>query len=104
MTSLNDSLYDVCRTKKSTKELWESLDQKYKIKEARAKMFVLGHFLNYKILDSKTVINQVQEIQVILHEIHSKRMERGEAFQVAVVIEMLPLIWKDFKNYLKYKP
>ena len=53
-------------------------------------MFVLGHFLNYKILDSKTVINQVQEIQMILHEIHSEIMKLSEAFQVAVVIEKLP--------------
>ena len=67
-------------------------------------MLVVGCFLDYKMVDSKTVINQVQDIQVILHEIHSKRMERGEAFQVAVVIEMLPLVWKDFKNYLTYKP
>ncbi|PKI75353.1 hypothetical protein CRG98_004237 [Punica granatum] len=30
-------------------------------------------------------------------------MALSESFQVAVVIEKLPLGWKDFKNYLKHK-
>ena len=25
------------------------------------------------------------------------------SFQIAVIMENLPLLWKDFKNYLKYK-
>ena len=45
--------------KKTTKELWESLDQKYKTKNARAKKFVVGRFLDYKMVDSKTVVSQV---------------------------------------------
>ena len=27
----------------------------------------------------------------------------SETFQVAAIVEKLPLIWKDFKNYLKHK-
>ena len=52
---------------------------------------------------SKTVVNQVQELQVILHDIHVKEMMLCETFQVAAIIEKPPLTWKDFKNYLKYK-
>ena len=53
--------------------------------------------------DSKIVANQVQELQVIIHEICVEGMVLGESFQVATVIEKLPLTWKDFKNYLKHK-
>ena len=63
----------------------------------------MGHFLNYKIVDSKTVINQVKELQVILHEIHVEGMMLSKTFQVATIIEKLFHAWKDFKNYLKYK-
>ena len=49
------------------------------------------------------MVSQVQESQVILHEIHSEGMIVSEAFQVAAFIEKLPLAWKDFKNYLKHK-
>ena len=50
----------------------------------------MGRFLDYKIVDSKTVVNQVQELQVILHEIHAEGMMLSETFQVAAIIEKLP--------------
>ena len=45
----------------------------------------------------------MQEIQLILHEIHAEGMFVSESFQVATIIEKLPSSWKDFKNYLKHK-
>ncbi|KAL0429714.1 UNVERIFIED_CONTAM: hypothetical protein Sradi_0597400 [Sesamum radiatum] len=52
---------------------------------------------------SKTVMNQVQEFQMILHDLHVEGMTLSESFQVAAMIEKLPPLWKDFKNYLKHK-
>ena len=63
----------------------------------------MGRFLDFKIVDSKTMASQVQELQVIIHEKHVEGMVLGESFQVAVVIEKLPSACKDFKNYLKHK-
>ncbi|KAL5566324.1 hypothetical protein UlMin_029488 [Ulmus minor] len=103
LNGLTDSLYNVYSDKKTVNELWESLDQKYKSEDAGSKKFVVSRFLDYKMVDSKSVISQVQEIQVILHEIHAKGMNLSETFQVAAIIEKLPPAWKDFKNYLKYK-
>ena len=103
MNSLADALYNVYCVKKTSKELWESLDKKYKTEDVGAKKFVVGRFLDYKMVDSKTVVSQVQEFQLILHEIHSEGMVLSEAFQVAAIIEKLPPGWKDFKNYLKHK-
>ena len=103
MHALTDSLYNVYTDKKTAKELWESLDRKYKTEDAGAKKFVVGRFLDYKMVDSKIVVSQVQELQVILHEIHAEGMMLSETFQVAAIIEKLPPAWKDFKNYLKHK-
>ncbi|KAL5553204.1 hypothetical protein UlMin_040605 [Ulmus minor] len=103
LNGLTDSLYNVYSDKKMAKELWESLDRKYKSEDAGSKKFVVGQFLDYKMVDSKSVIDQVQDIQVILHEIHAEGMNLSETFQVAAIIEKLPPAWKDFKNYLKYK-
>ena len=63
----------------------------------------MGQFLDFKMVDSKIVASQVQELQVIIHEIHAEGMVLGESFQVATVIEKLPSAWKDFENYLKHK-
>ena len=79
------------------------MDRKYKSEDAGHKKFMVGRFLEYKMVDSKTVISQVQEFQVIIHEIHAEGMIISESFQVASIIEKLPPAWKDFKNYLKHK-
>ena len=55
------------------------------------------------MVDSKTMVSQFQELQVILHEIHVEGMMLSETFQVVAIIEKLPRAWKDFKNYLKHK-
>ena len=88
---------------KTTKELWDSLDKKYKTEDAGTKKFIVGKLLDYKMVDSKAVLSQVQELQVILHEIHAKGMFVSESFQVATITEKLSSSRKDFKNYLKHK-
>ena len=52
---------------------------------------------------NNTVISQVQEFQLILHEIEAESMNLPETFQVATIIEKPSPAWRDFKNYLKYK-
>ena len=103
LNGLDNTLYNVSCAFNTTGELWESLDKKYKTEDARLKKFVVGKFINYKMLDSKTVISQVQGLQVILHDIHAEGMSLSESFQVAIIIEKLPPLWKEFKNYLKHK-
>ena len=85
------------------KELWEYLEKKYKTEDAGLKKFVVGKFLEYKMVDSKTLMSQVQELQIILHEIHAEKMVLSESFQVSAIIKKLPPSWKEFKNYLKHK-
>ncbi|XP_073152463.1 uncharacterized protein [Henckelia pumila] len=87
----------------TVKELWESLEKKYKTEDAGTKKFVVGKFLEFKMVDTKTVISQVQEFQIILHDIMTEGMMISESFQVAALIEKLPPLWKEFKNYLKHK-
>ena len=103
LNGLTDSLYNVYSSKKTAKELWDSLDQKYKSEDAGAKKFLVGQFLNFKMVDSKTVVSQVQELQLIIHEIHAEGMVVSESFQVAAIVEKLPPAWKDFKSYLMHK-
>ena len=88
---------------KTTKGLWEALDKKYRTEDAGLKKFVVAKFLDFKMVDTKSVTSQVQELQIIIHEVHAEDMALSESFQVASIIEKLPPSWRDFKNYLKYK-
>ncbi|KZV49445.1 hypothetical protein F511_13220 [Dorcoceras hygrometricum] len=83
LNGLDNSLYNVYSPMTTAKLLWESLEK--------------------QMVDSKSVMSQVQEMQLILHDLHAEGMEMSESFQVAAVIEKLPPLWKDFKNYLKHK-
>ncbi|KAK3043138.1 hypothetical protein RJ639_000027 [Escallonia herrerae] len=103
LNGLDNVLYNICSPMLNAEALWESLEKKYKTEDVGSKKFVVRKFLNFKMVDSKTVMNQVQEFQLILHDIHAKGMILGVSFQVAALIEKLSLTWKDFKNYLKHK-
>ncbi|XP_070043149.1 uncharacterized protein [Nicotiana tomentosiformis] len=103
LSALEDDLYNVYNVMNTSKELWDALEKKYKTKDACLKIFVVAKFLDYKIMDSKTVGTQVQELQLIFHGLSAEGMVVNDAFQVAAMIERLPFSWRDFKNYLKHK-
>ncbi|KAK3040889.1 hypothetical protein RJ639_027884 [Escallonia herrerae] len=75
LNGLDNALYNVYSPMVNAKALWESLERKYKTEDAGSKKFVVGKFLDFKMVDSKTVISQVQEFQLILHDIHVEGME-----------------------------
>ncbi|KZV36995.1 hypothetical protein F511_20071 [Dorcoceras hygrometricum] len=100
LNSLVDVLYSVYCSVKTAKELWNSLEKKYKIEDAGVKTFIVGKFLDYKTVDAKSVMNQVQETQIIIHDLLEEGMEIHEPFQVAAI---MPPMWRDFKNYFKHK-
>ncbi|RVW11835.1 hypothetical protein CK203_085643 [Vitis vinifera] len=103
LNGLVDSLYNVYFPFTTTRGLWEALEKKYNTEDARTKKFIVDKFLDFKMIDSITLINQVEELQILINKIHVEGMMINEAFQVASIIEKLPPSWKDFKNYLKHK-
>ena len=119
-------MYNVYSVMETSKALWNALEKKYKTEDVGLKKFVAARFLDFKMIDTRSVITQVQELQVIVHDLLAEGMTRinnfinkiyliinyefviegmviNEAFQVAAFIEKLPPLWKDFKNYLKHK-
>ena len=71
--------------------------------EAGAKKFSVSRYLKFQMVDDKPVEAQSHELQKIAHEIISEGMNLDEQFQVVVIINKLPLSWKDFKNSLRHK-
>ena len=103
LNRLENNLYDIYSSYKTAKEVWEMLEKKYKTEDAGAKKFVISKFLKYNMADTKTVIKQVEEIQVLIHELHAEGCAISEQFQVGSITEKLPPSWRDFKVYLKHK-
>ena len=103
INGLVDFLYNVYSSFTTARGLWEALEKKYKTEDAGTNKFIVGKFLDFKMIHSITVINQVEELQILNNKIHAEGMMINETFQVASIIEKLSPSWKDFKNYLKHK-
>ncbi|GJW79896.1 hypothetical protein Tco_0143871 [Tanacetum coccineum] len=102
LNALDDSLYDIYSTFATAREIWESLEKKYRTQVACSKKFVVGKFLNFKMNDAKPVVKQVEELQIIVHEMEVEGMGINSNFLVGSIIEKLPQSWKNFKLYLKH--
>ena len=64
---------------------------------------MVSKFLDYNMSNSKIVGLQVQELQLIFHDLIDDDMITNDDFHVTTMIEKLPPSWNDFKNYLKHK-
>ncbi|KAA0035651.1 uncharacterized protein E5676_scaffold455G00960 [Cucumis melo var. makuwa] len=58
--------------------------------------------MKYQMTDDKSMEAQSHEIHKIVYEIISEGMPLDDQFQV-VIIDKLPLLWKNFKNTLRHK-
>lgn len=79
------------------------MNKKYKTEDARLKKFVATMFLEFKMVDNKYIMSQVQILQIIIHDLLAEDLIINKAFQVVAFIKKLSFLWRDFKNYLKYK-
>ncbi|WZZ26370.1 hypothetical protein YC2023_009771 [Brassica napus] len=100
---LIDPLYRVYCEIPTAKELWRSLDKKYRGEDAGCQKYVVSKFHDFKMVDSKPIMDQVEALQLICHEIAAEGMSICETFTTLSFIEKLPPSYADFKNYLKHK-
>lgn len=103
LSFLSNEPFNVYRPLLTTKTVWNALEHKYKTHDVGTKKFIVGRFLDFKMVDDKSVDEQVQDFECLIHEVSAEGMTLSEDFQVAAVIEKLPTSWRDFKNYLKHK-
>ncbi|GKA94946.1 zinc finger, CCHC-type containing protein [Tanacetum coccineum] len=97
-----DSLFDVYQYVETSKELWDTLEAKYMAEDASSKKFIVSNFTNYKMNDSRPVLEQYNELFGILGRFTQHNMNMDESIKVSCIIEKLPPSWKDFKHTLKH--
>ncbi|GJU05972.1 zinc finger, CCHC-type containing protein [Tanacetum coccineum] len=103
LNGMSDSLFDIYQNIKSGKELWDSLEAKYMAEDASSKKFLVSNFTNYKMTDSRPVMEQYNELLGTLGRFTQHKMNMDEAIKVPCIIDKLLPSWKDFKHTLKHK-
>ncbi|GJT44739.1 eukaryotic translation initiation factor 3 subunit H, partial [Tanacetum coccineum] len=56
LNGMSDSLFDIYQNAESAKTLWESLESKYMAEDASATKFLVSSFMNYKMVDTRPVM------------------------------------------------
>ncbi|CAM8951386.1 unnamed protein product [Rhodiola kirilowii] len=103
LNGMADNLFDVYQNVESAKELWDALEAKYMREDASSKKFVVSNFNSYKMVDSRPVPEQFNELARILGQFAQYNMKMDDSIAVSSIIDKLPPLWKDFKHKLKHK-
>ncbi|MFS8032553.1 putative RNA-directed DNA polymerase [Helianthus anomalus] len=103
LNGMCDSLFDIYQNVESAKELWELLEAKYMAEDTSSKKFLVSDFMNYKMVDDRSIMEQYNECLRILGQFEQHGLKMDEAISVPSIIDKLPPSWKDFKHTLKHK-
>nr|GEW18774.1 zinc finger, CCHC-type [Tanacetum cinerariifolium] len=58
LNDMSDSLFDIYQNVETFKELYDTLEAKYMPEDAPRKKFLVSNFTNYKMTDSRPVLEQ----------------------------------------------
>ncbi|GJX62807.1 zinc finger, CCHC-type containing protein [Tanacetum coccineum] len=78
------------------------LESKYMVEDSSSKKFLVSNFNNYKMVDTRPVMEQYNELLRILGQYTQHGLKMDESISVSSIIDKLPPSWKDFKHTLKH--
>ncbi|XP_073049626.1 uncharacterized protein [Primulina eburnea] len=103
LQSLNNTLFNVFHIHKTDVELWNAIKRRYVNEYAGNKSFLVNKYIEFKMVDTRNVIDQVNELNNIATECADAGEPISETFQVSTIIGKLPPSWKDYQKKLKHK-
>lgn len=95
-----DQYYVKC---KYAKEIWDTLQAIYLAEDASSKKFLVSNYMEFKMVDDKSITEQVQEFQLIANKIAISGIALDENFHVGVVVSKLPPSRKEYRSKLLHK-
>ncbi|GJX71079.1 zinc finger, CCHC-type containing protein [Tanacetum coccineum] len=81
---MSDSLFDVYTNVELAKELWDSLESKYMAEDSSSKKFLVSNFNNYKMVDSRLVMEQYNELLRNIGQYTQHGLKMDESIYVSI--------------------
>ncbi|XP_042972832.1 uncharacterized protein LOC122304639 [Carya illinoinensis] len=101
--AMSDTLFDAYQDKATVKDLWDALKAKYFLEDAKSKKFLETKIFSYKMVDSRPIVEQFNEIMHILDQFTQHNMKMDDSISVSSIIDKLPPSWKGYKRSLKHR-
>lgn len=102
LAALTNTLFDVYASDAyNAKLVWDKLDQTHNTDSQGLEKYGVSKFLDFKLVDNRSITEQVHEFENIVHALKESGMTLPEKFQVMAVIEKLPKSWEEFALSLK---
>jgi hypothetical protein len=84
-----------------------ALEAQYGVSDADNEFYVMEQFLDYRMVEDHSVVEQAHEIHTLAKDLRNCSKESPcvlpNKFVAGGIISMLPLSWKDFVTSLKHK-
>ena len=103
LNTLSIRLYDLYNFVEFLTEIWNALEYKNKSKKECMDKFLILKYLEFSMVDSKSVLDQIHEIQVIVTKLHELKVEISESFEVGAIIAKLPQSWNGYRKKLLHR-
>ncbi|GJX18499.1 putative disease resistance RPP13-like protein 1 [Tanacetum coccineum] len=102
LNGMSDSLFDVYTNVELAKELWDSLESKYMAEDSSSKKFLVSNFNNYKMVDSRPVMEQYNVLLRILGQYTQHGLKMDESIFVSSIIDKFASSLKGILNILEH--
>ncbi|KAL0327337.1 UNVERIFIED_CONTAM: hypothetical protein Sangu_1811700 [Sesamum angustifolium] len=100
---MTNTLFDLFVNHKSARTIWSTLESRYGGDDAGRKKYVVGKWLQFQIVDGKSIMDQVHEYENIVADVLNEDMKMCEILQANVLLEKFHPSWNDYRNHLKHK-
>ncbi|KAH9736084.1 hypothetical protein KPL71_017967 [Citrus sinensis] len=100
LNTLSDRLYDLYNYMTSPVEIWNALEYKYKTEKEGTDKFLVSKYFEFIMVDTKSILDQIHELQIIVAKLRELKVEISESFQVGAIIAKLPQSWNDYRKKL----
>jgi hypothetical protein len=93
---LSNRLFDVYSGFTSAKGLWTELENEFSEVDNGNESFTTENYLNYKMAERRSVMEQLQEIQLLVRDLVQYGCVLLDSFQVNAILAKLPPFLRDF--------
>ncbi|KAF8715182.1 hypothetical protein HU200_027737 [Digitaria exilis] len=93
---ISNRLFDLYSKFESAKALWTELESEFSEVDKGNESFATESYLKYKMVEGRSVMEQLQELQLLVRDLVQYNCLLPDNFQMNVILAKLPPSWRDF--------